>query len=252
MSAAGLDALLFAAGLGTRLRPLTDRLPKALVPVAGVPALERAARHVVDAGIDQLVINIHHHAAQIEAFVRRRHGFGVAVHFSREAERPLETGGGLLQAAPLLRRSGPIVLRNTDVVTDAPLAPMLEAHGAAGALATLAVNVRAASRYLRFDEHGLQGHRDARTGSIREARPAQGPVRELAFCGIHVVAPELLERITERGVFSITEVYLRLAAEGERILPHDLGAALWFDIGSADRLRAAEQALRAAERRGLR
>jgi N-acetyl-alpha-D-muramate 1-phosphate uridylyltransferase len=238
-----LDALLFAAGLGTRLRPRTDSVPKALIEVAGVTMLERTARRAIAAGADRLVINVHAHARQIEAFVAVHEGFGVDVVFSHEVERPLETGGGLLHAAPLLRRDAPILLHNTDVITDFPLARLLAAHTAADAMATLAVNRRDASRYLLFDDAGLIGHRDARTGVERRSRDAVGPIQPLAFCGVHVIRPMLPDRITERGAFSIIEVYLRLAAEGGRIAAHDIGSALWLDIGTPTRLADAERRL---------
>lgn len=239
-----MDALLFAAGAGSRLRPLTDRIPKALVPVAGEPMLLRAARHVIAAGADRIIINVHHHAELIEAFVEDAGSFGVEVLFSREPERALETGGGLLHAAPLLRRDAPILLRNTDVIAEFALSAMVEAHRASGALATLAVNRREASRYLCFDENGLQGRRDVAADVVRAARPPRGAVRELAFCGIHVIAPALLDRITERGVFSIMVPYQRLAGAGARIEAYDIGDALWLDIGSPARLREAERRLR--------
>lgn len=237
-----MDALLFAAGLGTRLRPLTDAVPKALIGVGDVPMLERVARRVVDAGADRIVVNVHHHALVIEGFVRERQDFGVSVVFSREGERPLETGGGLLRAAPLLRRDGPILLHNTDVLTDFPLADLLAAHARGGALATLAVQRRPASRYLLFDDAGLLGRRDARPGGRpdpQRVREPVGTVAEYGFCGVHVIEPALLDRIEERGVFSIIRTYLRLAAEGERIAAHDIGDALWIDIGTPERLQEA-------------
>ncbi len=234
-----MDALLFAAGLGTRLRPITDTVPKALIGIGPTPMIERVARRVVAAGADRIVVNVHRHALQIEGYVAERDGFGVEVLFSREPERPLETGGGLLHAAPLLRRDGPILLHNTDVLTTFPLAPMLAAHARADALATLAVNERRSRRVLRFDDAGLFGWRDRRSGEERTAREPRGATREYAFCGVHVVSPELLERITERGVFSIVESYLRLAGEGATIRPHPIGDAFWIDIGTPERLAEA-------------
>lgn len=248
LSCSALDALLFAAGLGTRLRPRTDHVPKALIPVAGMTMLERTARRAIAGGADRLIINVHPHAGQIEAFVEAHHGFGVDVVFSREAEHPLETGGGLLHAAALLRRDGPVLLHNTDIITDFPLSRLLAAHAAAGAMATLAVNRRSASRYLLFDDGGLLGHRDSRTGVERRSREALGAVQHLAFCGVHVIRPTLPDHITEHGAFSIIEVYLRLAAEGERIAAHDIGSALWLDIGTPARLEEAEKRLGGAPR----
>lgn len=241
-----MDALLFAAGLGTRLRPLTDVVPKALIGVADIPMLERVARRVIDAGADRLIINVHHHPLEIEGFVRERDGFGVPVAFSRETREPLETGGGLLAAAPLLRRDSPILLHNTDVLTDFPLSALLRAHAEGGALATLAVQRRRASRYLLFDERGLFGRRDERTGEEERARPPVSEAVAFGFSGVHVIEPSLLARIEERGVFSIFRTYLRLAGAGEVMAAHDIGDAQWIDIGTPERL---EQAARVAARR---
>ncbi|MBI4544274.1 MAG: NTP transferase domain-containing protein [Gemmatimonadetes bacterium] len=234
--------MIFAAGLGTRLRPLTDHAPKALIPVGGVPMLERVARRLVDAGADRLVINTHRHSEQIEAFVAERGGFGAEVVFSREPDRPLETGGGLLQAAALLRRDAPFLLHNVDVLTDLPLRELSAAQLAAGAtvLATLAVMEREAARRLLFDDLGLCGRRDLRAGTVSWARSAVGSMRELPYCGVQAVSPRLLDLITERGVFSIFEPYLRLAGERWQILPYRVDGAAWFDIGDAQRLAAAE------------
>lgn len=233
--------MLLAAGLGTRLRPLTDHTPKALVDVGGVPILERVARRAIAAGADRLVINTHHLGERIEAYVRARDGFGVPVAFSREAEAPLETGGGLLHAAPLLRRDGPILLHNADILTDLPLRALLDAHAASGALATLAVMDRPSARKLLFDGAGLLGRIDEGKGVDVRVRPAVGAVTALAFGGVHALDPALLDRITERGAFSILDPYLRLAGEGARLLPFRVDGAVWLDIGRPAQLEEARR-----------
>jgi NDP-sugar pyrophosphorylase family protein len=234
-----MEAMVFAAGRGTRLAPLTDRLPKALVQVGGVALIERVGRRLVAAGATRLVVNLHPFAERVEAFLRERGGFGVEVRLSHEREGPLETGGGLLAAAPLFRAAGTILLHNVDVLTDLPLADLAAAHERSGALATLAVADRPSARRLLFDADGLVGRIDEAKGLRVEARPARGAVRALAFQGVHAVAPALLGRITERGVFSILEPYLRLAREGERILPFPADRFRWIDVGrSADLERA--------------
>jgi N-acetyl-alpha-D-muramate 1-phosphate uridylyltransferase len=240
-----LDAFLLAAGLGTRLGRLTRDRPKALVEVAGVAMLEHVARRVVRAGADRLIINVHHFADRIEAFVAEGDGFGARgeVLFSREQPAPLETGGGLLHAAPLFRRDAPFVIHNTDVLSDLPLARMYAEHQAGDALVTLAVNRREAARYLYFDDRGLCGHEHVATQAETWVRAPSGPVRRAAFCGVHVASPALLDRITERGGFPIMRTYLRLAGEGWPIRAYDIGDARWLDIGTQARLEAAEQAL---------
>lgn len=238
--------MILAAGLGTRLRPLTDRVPKALVPVAGVPMLERVARRLVEAGADRLIVNVHHHADQVEAFLRERDGFGVEVRVSREEEeRPLETGGGLKAAAEHFRRDAPFLLHNVDVISDMDLALLYRVHRESGGLATLATSGRETSRPLLFDDQGLLGWEDRRPG--REAgerlREPRGEVRELAFAGVHVLSPRIFDLLTEEGRFSIIPAYLRLAAAGHRITWWDATDALWLEIGTPERLEEARRAL---------
>lgn len=234
--------MLLAAGLGTRLRPLTDRIPKALVPVGGVPILERVARRLIAAGADRLVVNTHYLAEQIEAYVAERRGFGVEAVCSREpGDAPLETGGGLLVAEPLFRKRAPFFLHNADILTDLPLRSMYDAHLADGPLATLAVMERPTSRHLLFDRRGLLGRTDEKKGVDLRVRPAEGPVETLAFAGVHVVSPDVFGRITERGAFSILDPYLRLAAEGETIRPFRVDGCTWLDIGRPEQLEEARR-----------
>jgi NDP-sugar pyrophosphorylase family protein len=235
-----MDAMILAAGLGTRLRPLTDRTPKALIPVGGVPILERVVSRLVRAGADRIVINLHHLGDAIREFVAAKRNFGVEVVFSDESDALLETGGGLLRAAPCLGRDAPFFLHNGDILTDLPLDRMYAEHLESGAISTLAVMEKPSSRQLLFDEIGLLGREDRGKDLRLEARPAVGPVRPLGFGGVHVISPGLLDRITESGAFSILDTYLRLAAEGERIRPFRIDSALWIDIGKPDQLAAAE------------
>ena len=242
--------MILAAGLGTRLRPLTDRVPKALVRVGGIPMLQHVARRLIDAGVDRLIINVHHHAAQVEHFVRERKGFGVDVRISHEPEHALETGGGLLYAAALFRRTSPFFLHNVDIITGVPLEAMYRAHVTSGALATLAVSDRPSDRLLRFDEDGLQARVDRSRDRVEAERPQRGEGVDLAFAGIHVIEPGLLDLITERGAFSIVQPYLRLAGGGHRILPYHIGSALWMEVGDPERLERARRFMRRSDGEG--
>ena len=233
--------MLLAAGLGTRLRPLTDHTPKALVEVGGVPILERAAQRLIAAGADRLIINTHHLGEQIEEYVTAREGWGVETLFSREAERPLETGGGLLHAAPLFRKNAPFFLHNADILTDLPIAEMYRRQEAEDPLATVAVMERPSSRYLLFDEQGLFGRVDERKELEIRVRTPVGRVQRLGFAGVHVLSPGIFGRMTERGAFSILDPYLRLAGEGERILPFRVDDSAWFDIGRPEQLERARK-----------
>ncbi len=273
-----MDAFILAAGLGTRLRPLTDTVPKALVPVAGVPMLERVARRLLDAGADRLIVNVHHHPAQIIEYLEHRDGFGVPWVVSPELERPLDTGGALRHARDLIRRDAPFFLHNVDVLAGFPLAEMYEAHRAQAALATVAVSTRPSNRGLLFGPRGLYGRVDGTrtyrvaaeaapvpareaSGAMADARAqpdpgagarspersdfaaAAGPEGRFAFGGVHVISPRLLDEITETGVFSVLDLYLRLAAGGERIAAYRIDGYPWFDIGSTEKLALAERAL---------
>jgi NDP-sugar pyrophosphorylase family protein len=233
--------MIFAAGLGTRLRPLTNEIPKALVEVAGEPMLARTARTLVEAGASRLIINVHHHADQIIRFVEENDRFGVDVHISHEREEPLETGGGLLAARTLFRGDRPIVVHNVDVILAAPLPGLIEAHVASQALVSLAVMQRDTERCLLFDDVGLFGRVDRRSDLRLVAREVVGTEQAWPFCGVHIASPELLTRIEERGRFSITASYLRLAAEGARIAPLPVDGHFWADIGTPETLARAEQ-----------
>lgn len=237
-----MESLILAAGLGTRLRPLTDRTPKPLIEVAGVAMLERVARRLVAAGCERIVINVHHHADAIEHFVRDRDGFGVEVRFSREeGDAPLETGGGVQQAANHLSLDAPFLVHNSDVLTDLDLGDLYRAHDAAS-LATLVVGDHETRSPLLVDDRGMLGVRYP-SGEARTAREPAGDVKELAFCGISVVDPELPSLMTETGAFSIIPVYLRLIRDGHRVAVQDLDGAQWIDIGTHERLARAERLL---------
>jgi MurNAc alpha-1-phosphate uridylyltransferase len=221
--------MVFAAGLGTRLRPTTDSLPKA--PVEGVAMLERTARRMVAAGCERLVVNAHAFPDAIEDFVRAKRGFGVEIVVVRESPAPLETGGGLVHARRAFRGDGPILLHNADVLSEIDLRALVAAHRARGAVATLAVASRETSRRLLFDDAGLLGRVDDVARTRETARPPKGAVVEAGFAGVHVVERSFVDAIEERGVFSILVPYLRAAGRGAAVLPHRVDGAPWIDIG---------------------
>lgn len=241
-----MKAMLLAAGLGTRLRPLTDERPKALVEVAGHTLLEIALRRLHAAGVRQVMVNTHHHAEMIADCLRENDNFGMEVSISRE-EALLDTGGGLKKAAAFFLEDGePFLVHNVDVISTIDLAEMMvRRHTERDALATLAVKERESSRYLLFDEDGqLCGRRAGRECEVELVRPAKG-VRALAFCGIHVISPGIFAKLKEEGAFPIVPAYLRMAAEGERIFAADAGQAYWRDLGRPESLRQAERDLEA-------
>ena len=240
--------MILAAGLGTRLRPLTDHTPKALIEIGGVSILEQIARRLAAAGVDRIIVNAHRHPDQVEAAADRlARELGVDVKVSLEAEAPLETGGGLAHAEPFFRKGGSFFLYNGDIVTDIDLAGLLAAHQATGALVTLAVGRRETTRRLLFDRKGLVGWENAATGRRERCREQVEEIEAWPFAGIHVISPEIFGLITEKGAFSILDLYLRLSAEGHRVLPHDVSQALWLEIGDPERLARARTVLTGGE-----
>lgn len=240
-----MDAMILAAGLGTRLRPLTHDVPKALVKVGDICMLERVADRLVAAGADRLVVNIHHHGDRVVEFLDGWSRPGVEVRISREDPEVLETGGGLKHARDLFRRDAPFFLHNVDVISTVDLDALYGHHREESPLATLAVSSRETSRALLFDDEGLYGHQN-RDGSVTEARSPVGKPRPLGFSGIHVLEPRILDLVEEEGKFSIIPVYMRLVAQGERILPWDIEDALWVDVGTHERLARARKIVEGA------
>ena len=245
-----MEAMILAAGAGTRLRPITDRMPKALVPVRGRPLLARVLDRLVAAGATRVIVNTCHHADQIAAFLERNVPPGVEIALSPEPDGPYDTGGGLLAAAPLFRRDGPFLLHNVDVLSRIPLDGLLAEHHAAREraegrlLATLAVQDRGAARQLLFDDEGLMGweHRGS-DGAVRESQQLRAPVGQLrrwSFSGIHVVEPAVFDLCELTGRFSIRALYLDLARRGFRVHAEDVTAYEWLEVGTQARLAEAE------------
>lgn len=236
-----MKAMVLAAGLGTRLRPLTDSLPKCLVEVGGMPLLELALRRLKNAGVSEAVVNAHHHADQVEMFLDAAASrLGLRLAFSRE-DPVLETGGGLKKAAWFFDDGESFLVCNADVVTDLDLGAFMAAHRRSGALGTLAVLDRATKRKLLFKDGRLVG-REGHDGVVWAQEPVPG-AEALAFSGMHAYSPELLGRLTEEGVFSFTKPWLRLAAEGARLAPYRHDGDLWIDIGTPEKLESARAAV---------
>lgn len=238
----GMKAMIFAAGLGTRLRPLTDHKPKALVEVGGEPLLGLALRNLARYGVTEAVVNVHHFADQVEDYLSSVQT-PLRIHISNERQQLLDTGGGLKKARPWLQ-DAPFIACNVDVLSGLDIRAFYQAHLDSGAMATLAVRSRETSRYLQFDE-GMQltGWRNAKTGAHRACRPT-AVARDFAFSGIHCISPELFGFMPETAVFSIIDVYLE-AARSQRVLgyPHD--DTPWMDVGKHHALGpAAELAAR--------
>jgi NDP-sugar pyrophosphorylase family protein len=224
--------MILAAGLGTRLRPLTNDRPKALVPVAGRTLLEIALARLRVFGVTEVIINTHHFADMVAGYLRANHNFGMHIELSPEPIL-LDTGGGLKNAAHFFAsNAAPFLLHNVDVISTIDLARMIRFHTEHGALATLAVQHRETSRPLLFDQ---QGQLRGRAASF--AQPATGTPQ--AFSGIHVISPRIFSLLTEEGAFSIIDAYIRLAAQGESILAFPADQYQWRDLGRPDQIAAA-------------
>ncbi len=238
-----MKAMVLAAGLGTRLRPLTDDRPKALVEVAGRTLLEITLARLRSFGIREVIINVHHFADMVVEYLKSNNNFGMRIEISRE-DVLLDTGGGLKKAGWFFLENSshpdePFILHNVDVISTIDLRRMVQIHTETKALATLAVQDRETSRYLMFDDQlRLCGRRSGRDGKLELVRSSP-QMQALAFAGVHVISPRLLPKIEEEGVFSIIKSYLRLSGQGEKILGFRADEYYWRDLGRLDDLQQA-------------
>jgi len=242
-----MRAMVLAAGLGTRLRPLTDDRPKALVEVGGRTLLEITLARLRAFGIHDVIVNVHHFADKVISFLAEHGNLGMRIEVSRE-DGLLDTGGGLKKAGWFFLddpgpATEPFLLHNVDVVTTIDLRRMVQFHRDNKALATLAVQHRDSSRQLLFDEYhqlcGRRAGRDAKPEIVRNAPKTEA----LAFSGIHVISPRLLTLMKEEGVFSIIDAYLRLAGSGEKIIAFRADDYYWRDLGKPADLQQAARDL---------
>ena len=241
-----MKAMIFAAGLGTRLKPLTDHMPKALVPVAGKPMLEHVIRKLIAAGCDEIVINVHHFADQIIDFVKANNNFGITIHISDETDMLLDTGGGIKKASSFFNE--PFLIHNVDILSNVDLKSLYEYHLTSGNDATLLVSPRKTVRYLLFDEgNQLCGWVNKDTLQTKPEGFVYQPEvqKEYAFSGIHIVSPSLFNYMGENwtGKFPIMDFYLQTCQEAKLggYAKEDLQL---IDIGKPETLAVAEDFIR--------
>lgn len=233
------QAMIFAAGLGTRFKPWTDQHPKALAVINGKSLLQRNIEFLQQYGIYRVVVNVHHFATQITDALQKNDGWGSEVIISDETDAVLETGGGLKKAAPLLQDS-PFVIINVDILTDLDLGAMIRFHQKEAPLATLAITNRVTSRYFLFDEYNtLCGWRNTKTREEKISSPAPLLI-EKAFSGVHIIEPALLPLITQEGKFSMVDVYLQLAKQ-HTIKGYDHSYSKFLDVGKPEAVAIAEE-----------
>jgi NDP-sugar pyrophosphorylase family protein len=239
-----MKAMVLAAGLGTRLRPLTNDRPKALVEVGGRTMLEITLARMREFGVREVIVNVHHFADKVVDYLKANANFGMRIEISRE-DVLLDTGGGLKKAAWFFEESDePFLLHNVDVVSTIDFPKMTELHLARKALATLAVQDRKTSRYLLFDEGDeLCGRRAGEDGAPEFFKAAEG-VQALAFAGVHIISPAIFPRLSEEGVFPIIPSYLRLASEGQPIVAFHADEYYWRDLGRPESVAKAADELK--------
>ena len=236
-----MKGMILAAGLGTRLKPFTDKHPKALAPVNGKPLLLRNMEYLASFGVNDLIVNVHHFADQIEDFLRDHTPSGIRVQISDERDAVLETGGGLKKAAHFFNDGQTFVLMNVDILTRLDLHAMLSWHRAQQATVTLAVSQRESSRCFLWDtENRLCGWRNRQSGEERITRPSAESLTEKSFSGIHLIEPAFLQHLGEGSRFSIVDTYLEAAAS-ERIMGYDHTGVEVLDVGKPESVLRAEQ-----------
>lgn len=239
-----MKAMIFAAGLGTRLRPLTDNCPKALISVGGVPMLQRIILRLKSYGVTEMVINVHHFSRMITDFLKNNHNFGVTIHISDESDLLLDTGGGILKARRWLDGDEPFIVHNADIFTDFDISKMMNKHSSTNADVTLLVDHRDTSRYLLFKDGRMVGWENTKTGEILS--PWETSIYQsaspLAFGGVHIINPVIFKFLEKENkeVFSITPFYVdyckQLNIQGFTPECH----YNWVDIGKPESLSVAQ------------
>ena len=208
-----MKAMIFAAGIGSRLRPLTDEIPKALVKVDGIPMIERVLMKFMAYGITEVIINVHHHAEKIIEFLKLKDYFGLQISISDESECLLDTGGGLWKASWFFNDNQPFLVHNVDVLSGVHFDSMLHYHQSSTCIATLAVSDRATSRYFLFDNKmnlgGWENHKENKRIVVGSQ---DADLLPFAFSGIQIIDPAVFKLIHKEGKFSIVDIYLELAS----------------------------------------
>ncbi len=233
-----MEAMIFAAGLGTRLRPLTNDKPKAMVEVDGIPLLGHAILNLKSQGVNSITVNVHHFAKKITDYIRAENGFDIPIQISDETDQLLDTGGGLKKAKLLLDSSNPIIVCNVDIITNLNVKKMMQAHRKANAIATLAIRNRSTSRYLLFNRKlNLVGWKNVKTNEVKMSRKAEQP-QPIAFSGFQIISPTFFDHMKQNGKFSIVETYLQLA-KTHKIKGYRHDQDYWLDVGKPETLKQA-------------
>jgi len=242
-----MKALIVAAGLGTRLKPITDSMPKALVPLNGVPLLEYVCQKLIAADFDEIIINVHHFADQIIDFIAKKKQFGVRIEISDERQKLLDTGGAIKKASWFFNDNRPFLVHNVDIVSDVNLKDLYQFHLREQVAATMLVNKRETARYLLFDKASrLKAWTNIKTKEVKTSFSEidMKTLSMFAFDGIQVISPVLLQQMRSwPDQFSIIDFYLSIAAKYP-ISAYEQQEMTWFDVGKPETIHMAETWLR--------
>lgn len=244
-----MKGIVFAAGIGSRLRPITDHTPKALVEINGVPMLRRAIDNLRHAGIHDIVVNIHHHPDKVTAYLKSEGLLDQGIVISDESDMLLDTGGGLLKALSIIGEDEPLVAINADILTDIPVRTLISHHLRHNSDVSLAVMTRLASRMLLFDaDMRMHGWHNTHTGETKPTGIDTALLQPFGFCGIHILSPETFPLLRQYAVtspkFSLTPFYID---NTDNLNIHGVEFSnqyMWHDIGTPERLEAARKAMR--------
>lgn len=235
-----MRAMILAAGLGTRLKPLTDSTPKALIKIKDFTLLELQIRKLKAEGFNQIIINVHHFADKIKDYLKQSNFFECSIEISDESEKLLETGGGLKKAAHFFSDDKPFIIYNVDILSNISLNKLMEVHKASGSVATLAVQDRKSSRKFFFDKSNtLCGWINEKSGEKILTKDRQTELFPYSFSGIQVVDPKIFKYFPDKDVFSLVEFYLT-TAKREEIIGYVHNEDEWIDLGKIENIKKAE------------
>ena len=238
-----MKAMIFAAGLGTRLKPLTDNKPKALMEIKNIPLLQIVLTKLKDYGFDEVIINVHHFADKIIDYLESKNNFGIHIQISDERDLLLDTGGGLKKASWFFNDGKPFLVYNVDVLSDIDLHKLYRTHLLTNSFVTLAVRNRESQRYFLFNkENILCGWKNIKTGDTKITRQSESQLKPLANSGIQIIDPRIFNLMLDEKVFSIIDLYLKLAPDYKiSSFIHDEN--YWLDLGKKESLAEAEKLL---------
>lgn len=235
-----MKAMILAAGLGTRLKPLTDSIPKALIKIKDHTLLELQIKKLKSQGFDEIIINVHHLSNQIIDFLKQNNNFGCRITLSDESDKLLDTGGGLKKASPFFSNGKPFLVYNVDIISDINLVKLFNVHTSTGGIATLAIKNRKSSRKFLFNsKNELCGWMNEKTKEKKVVKDENSSLNSFAFSGVQIIDPAIFKYFTDTDVFSLVELYLS-GAKKEKITGFIHNDDFWLDLGKKESIDDAE------------